>query len=318
MVNEDNGRGQDNGMNTRRGFLRSAVAFAALGVGAGGAVAASGQKQGKARKYPLEATGRRIHKIKRKGDEYIHRERFISPDLKAVYNHPVVRYDPVRIPAEEAPEEWKEHNGNLTYNYEDTGVFGTFEQHVNVEERIRSKQSSGISIQSHGSYGGPLYQYTTASLDERKAPVNVAWTDAVTSSAEDVKQQMNDPLNGWGSLVAPSGSRYIQVRNNGNYVARQEDKHVKRQTGFTSQYHARLWDLPTDTSDYYEVVGSAHHDPTDHGKIVNPNWRFDESRGEVLKAWDDRLNEETTLQFVGNGSGYHSDGTADGNVGIVH
>lgn len=299
---------------TRRAFVGASVSLTAS------AFASSTVSAKDGRQFPVRATGRRIHKIRRDGDVFVHEQRFVSPKLKEVYNHPVVEYDPITIPEEQAPDLWKEQNGTQTINYEDTGTFGTFEEHVNAESKIREQATEdNVSTQSHSYYDGPIYQYLSGSLDERKAPVNVAWERSLSLSAKDVKQDMNDLVNGWGSLIAPSGHRYIQVWNGSSYEAHQEDKHVKRQEGLSNQYHARLWNVPESACTFYGVIGSAHYDPWLHGKARDsPNWRFNESRGEVLKAWNDRLNESTTLQDVGNGSGYTDDESADGKVGLVY
>lgn len=305
MVREDDPSGIG-----RRRFLRGAAAglFAAT-VPAGAAAASE-------RDAPVRATGKRIHQFERDGDEYRHLEQFVSPDLRKHFGQATVEYDPATLPAERVPKEVRESDGPSMVEYRDTGVFGTFDQHATAEQSIRSelKASDAAETASHSpSYFGPLYVYKSGSVNERSAPVNVAWRRYLGFSASDVRSKMvND--GDWGNII-PSSDRYILYYDGSDYVSKKQDKHVKKSTGITAQWHGRLYDIPSADEEDYSVVSSAHHDPWDHGHITNPNWQFSDSRQEFLDAWESLGVYFTENQDVYNGSDF---GSSNGLLGIVY
>ena len=139
---------------TRRRVLAASVSLFAAAIVPGSASAARSRDKEDNSRLPVLATGKRQHKFRPKGDFYIHEERFLSPDLRKTHDTPVVEFDPVRVPREEAPDDWKD-NGVMSFTFKDTAVFGTFEEHVNAEDKIHAQiqTSSQISIQSsHPTY----------------------------------------------------------------------------------------------------------------------------------------------------------------------
>ncbi|WP_135827798.1 hypothetical protein [Halorussus halobius] len=299
----------------RRRFVRGAAAgLLAAAVPAG--AAAARESDG-----PVRATGKRIHQFERDGDEYRHYEQFTSPDLRKAFGEATVEYDPVTLPAERVPAEVRESDGPSMVEYRDVGVFGTFDQHATAEQSIHAElnasddaETDDAETDDHSpSYFGPLYVYKSGSVSERSAPVNVAWRRYLGFDAEGVRSKMVDDGD-WGNIV-PSSDRYILYYDGSDYVSKKQDKHVKKSTGITAQWHGRLYDVPTADEEDYGVVSAAHHDPWDHGHITNPDWQFAGSRQEFLDAWESLGSYGTENQDAYNGSDFDS---SNGMLGIVY
>lgn len=294
----------------RRRFLRGAAAgLFAASVPAG--TAAASDTEG-----PITATGKRIHRFKPDGDRYVHRERFVSQDLRSHFGQATVEYDPITVAADRVPEQVRQSNGTSVVQYRDTGVFGTVDQHAAAEQQLRNKQKeqSGPSTASHSpNYYGPLYTYKTADIAERTAPVNVAWRRYLGLSASEVRSRMINDAD-WGTII-PSGDRYIIYYDGSDYVTKKQDRHIKESTGTTDQWHGRLYDIPYADEEAYSVIAQAHHDPWDHGYLGDPNWRFSDSRKEFLDTWESIGYYYSENQDVYNGSGFDS---SNGLLGIVY
>lgn len=305
----------------RRNLLRSiGVGLFASSVPAGLA-ASRGSKQ-----LPTQATGKRIFRFEPNGDTYDVHQKFISQTLNRVYEVSTVKYDPITVERERLPTSVVEANGTVVVQYDDAGVFGTVEEHLNAERRLRNR-SDDVSTQDeiccgggggYPGYDGPLYTYVSASVDERTGPINVVWRRNLGLTAGMVQTKMANQ-SGWDGYM-PSGDRYILIRDDGTNYAKEQDKHVKNATGTTSQYHGRLWNVPSSDAADYNVVCQAHHDPWDHDKCCNnDNWKFEESENKVLDTWANDISGDygTGTVYAGNGSGYGGDGSADNYTGVV-
>lgn len=288
---------------TRRGVLKAAGTAVAAATGAAGVAA------GDEPKLPVHATGTRRHVYKPAGgDAFTRRDLFVSPDVAPRNGGSKrVEFGTVEVSRSAIPDEYKNPDRAFTVSYSDDAVLGTFEQHMRAERQIRAETTGESSITaSHtpSSYVGPLYTYASGDLDERTAPVNVAWYDG-GFYASDVKSTMNN--NGWGTIY-PSTSKYIGYYNGFNYVSVTESKNVKKYDGYVpgEQWHGRLYNIPSRYYDGYEVVGAFHRDPADHGWLPgDENWRFSDSRVEASDDWESYGYSEQT-QFVDNGSQFDS------------
>lgn len=290
---------------TRRSVLSSvaATAAAAAGLGASGTAAAEDPE------LPIHASGTRRHVFEpTSGDRFTRRDIFVSPDVRPRNGGEArVEFETVEVSREAVPDEYKNPDRGFRVSYPDDAVLGSFEQHMRAEERIRGGSANESAIAASHTppdYHGPLYTYTSGDLDERTAPVNVAWYDLGTYASE-VKATMND--NGWGTIY-PSTSKYIGYYNGYDYVSVEESEHAKKYDGYVpgEQWHGRLYNIPSRYYNGYEVVGAFHRDPADHGWLPgDENWRFADSRREASGDWDSWGYSELT-QYVDNGSDFDS------------
>lgn len=249
-------------------------------------------------KYPVYAEGQRIHEFKPLNDDHFqHRERFVSQELQAAFGKASVVLDSGAVHRKSVPDRYKNPDRSGTTKYRDSGVFGTWDQHANAERELRND----VTIQS-SSYTGPLYIYKSEDLAERAAPINVGWRYYHSFNASDVNDIMWD--NGWDGTLT-STDRYVLVMTDTQCVVRKQAYHTKKPTGWTTQWHGRLWNLPDYEDDGYDVIGSYHHDPWDHGWVTNADWRFSESRQEVSDDWES-WGYYANTQDVGNGDDFDS------------
>jgi len=296
------------------GLFAAAVPAGTAAANESGGAGSPGESEG-----PITATGKRIHRFEPDGDEYVHHERFVSQDLRPRFGRATVEYDPITVASERVPQDVRESRGASVIQYRDTGVFGTFEQHAAAEQQLKTelkaeREESGPEAASHSPYYfGPLYTYRSGSVAERTAPVNVAWRRYLGLSASEVRSKMVNDGN-WGNFI-PSSDRYVLYYDGSSYVSKKQDRHVKKSTGVTSQWHGRLYDVPSADDDDYGVVCQAHHDPWDHGHITDPDWQFADSRREILDAWESLGIYFTENQDAYNGSDF---GSSNGLVGIVY
>ncbi len=257
--------------------------------------------------YPVHADGKRIHHFRPlAGDHWEHRERFVSRDVQKVFGKAAVELKTEEVHANAVPEQFRNPDRAGKLSERDDGVFGTWEQHANAERDLRE----GDLTQSHD-YTGPLYNYKDGDLSERSAPINVGWRYYHDFTASDVNDIMWD--NGWdGTLI--STDRYVLVfTGTYSYDIRKQAYHTKKPTGWTTQWHGRLWNLPDYDDDGYDVIGSYHHDPWDHGWLIGDDWKFSESRQEAASDWES-WGYYSFTQDVGNGSDY---GTSDGKFDAI-
>ena len=291
---------------SRRSVLRGILAASGVVGGVAGGAAAAGDEP----KLPIHATGRRRHLYRPASgsDAFRRQDQFVSPDVKPRNGgNPRVDFEEVTVDRASIPDEYKDPDRAFTVEYDDDAVLGTFRQHMRAEERIRegrTAESSFAASHTPTDYKGPLYTYKSGDLDERTAPVNVAWYD-LGLYASDVKSTMND--NGWGTIY-PSTSKYVGYYNGYDYVSVKESENAKKYDGYVpgEQWHGRLYNIPSRYYDGYEVVGAFHRDPADHGWLPgDENWRFSDSRREASGDWDSWGYSEST-QYVDNGSAFGS------------
>lgn len=239
-----------------------------------------------------------MHQFRPQDDGFLHRERFVSPDLRKAFGKAEVVVDSSTVDRQSVPERFRDPDRAGTIKYQDSGVFGTWDQHANAERELRQ----GDLTASHD-YTGPRYNYKSEDLAERSAPVNVGWRYYHDFSASEVDSIMAN--NGWdGSLI--STDRYVLVFTGPySYDIRKQAAHTKKPTGWTTQWHGRLWNLPDYDDDGYDVIGSYHHDPWDHGWLTDADWRFAESRQECSDDWES-WGYYAFTQDIGNGSDWDS------------
>ncbi|PSP81072.1 hypothetical protein BRC81_01390 [Halobacteriales archaeon QS_1_68_20] len=196
------------------------------------------------------------------------------------------------------PEQFRDPDRAGTVEFQDDGVFGTWEQHANAERDLRE----GDLTQSHD-YTGPLYCYKSEDLAERTAPINVGWRYYHDFTASEVDSIMAN--HGWDGTLT-STDRYVLVFTGPySYEIKKQDAQAKKPTGWTSQWHGRLYDLPDADDDGYDVIGQFHHDPWDHGWLTDPDWRFAEARQECSSDWES-WGYYALTQDVDNGSDWES------------
>ena len=289
-------------------MLRTAGAAAAAlvgGVGVGGGVAAGDEEPDR----PIHATGTRRHVFQpTDGEAFTRQEVFVSPDVKPRNGGTArVEFETVEVDRASVPDEYKEPDRAFTVSYPDDAVLGTFEQHMRAEERIRGgspRETAFAASHTPPEYQGPLYTYQSGDLDERTAPVNVAWYETGLY-ASDVESYMND--RGWGTIY-PSTSKYVGYYNGYDYVSVTENENAKKYDGYVpgEQWHGRLYNIPSRYYNGFEVVGAFHRDPADHGWLPgDTNWRFADSRLETSGDWEEWGYSEST-QYVDNGSNFDS------------
>ncbi len=279
---------------TRRSFVRNGAAAMLAGAVTASTAAADPEADSE---YPVQAEGKRIHHFRPlDGDTWEHRERFISPDLKAAFGKAEVGLQTEEIERERVPERFRSPDRAGTTKYRDSGVFGTWEQHVNAEQRIHDDMTADHD------YEGPLYVYKDGDVTERSAPVNAGWRDHHSLSWFNVEQQMKN--NGWDGSI-PSTNRYILVHTSYGSYTKTQNAHVKKPTGWTTQWHGRLYGITEEEDPGYTVVGSFHHDPWDHGWAGGDDWRFAQSRQECQDDWES-WGYYTYTQDIYNGWDYDS------------
>lgn len=287
---------------SRRRFVSTAAA--GLFAGSVAASTAAADPEGDS-EYPVYAQGTRKHHFEPLGGErFEHRERFVSQDLQDAFGKATITLETEEIHRDEVPDKFKGPDRAGKISGADDGVFGTWEQHANAERDLRE----GVSTESHD-YTGPLYNYKDGDVSERSAPINVGWRSYHGFDAGEVNDIMWD--NGWdGTLI--STDRYVMVLTGSySYDIRKQAYHTKKPTGWTTQWHGRLWNIPDADDDGYDVIGSYHHDPWDHGWLGGDDWRFSDSRQKASDDWES-WGYYANTQDVGNGSDYDtSDGKFD-------
>lgn len=279
---------------SRRQFISNATAGLLAASVPASTVAADPEGESE---YPVHAEGTRFHHFKPLSNGHFeHRERFVSQDLQVAFGKAEITLQTEEIHRHEVPDEFTDPDRAGKLSATDDGVFGTWEQHANAERELRE----GVSIQSHD-YTGPLYNYKDGDLSERSSPINVGWRYYHYFDHSDVNDKM--VANGWdGSL--PSTDRYVLVfTGTYSYEIKKQDAHVRKPTGWTSQWHGRLYDLPDADDEGYDVVAQFHHDPWDHGWLGGDDWKFAEARQECSSDWED-WGYYAYTQDIGNGDDY--------------
>ncbi|PSP81073.1 hypothetical protein BRC81_01395 [Halobacteriales archaeon QS_1_68_20] len=255
--------------------------------------------------YPVHAKGKRVHHLKPLGgDTWEHRERFISNDLQGVYGKAEIELQTEEIARDSVPEKYRDPDRAGTIKYQDDGVFGTWDQHINAELHIHD------DLTADHDYEGPLYVYKDGDLTERSAPVNTGWRDYHGFSWYDVESKMEN--NGWNGYMG-STDRYILVHTSYGSYTKTQNAHVKKATGWTTQWHGRLYGITEEEDPGYTVVGAFHHDPWDHGWLGGSDWRFAESRQECQDDWES-WGYYTYTQDINNGWDYDS---SNGLLGVI-
>lgn len=169
------------------------------------------------------------------------------------------------------------------FEYHDTAIIGTFEQHFEHEKYAREQETMDVvHVTPRFVYKSddPSGRYDIA---EMTGPINLGW--AVGKDAGGVAS--NQPTSGsWAIELA--GTRYI-INANG-VTSQDKDVGEKRcMSHFCTgpqQYHVRLYDNNYSEDDV-SVIGQAHYDPMDHGHLTDPDWRFSDSRREISEDWTD-------------------------------
>jgi hypothetical protein len=286
----------------RREFLQSTgVGIASvLGVGA-----ASASEDGDG---PIRVEGVRIHRFTPTGkDTFDYEEQFRSGRLRAKFGTETVTVDEATVTREQLPEEYRDRKGRFQITRPDTAVLGHMSEFVARE----SGASGDVGTQTHDL---PEYCYKNADAAERTGPINVAWE--VNESASEIRSAMRDNVSWWDGECwcsdLPSFDRYAVIdgseTKNDSGVAKSVGSHL---TG--SQWHARLWNMPDG-----RVVAQAHYDVQDHGTILlDPDYRFEESRRTVADTWTDALDYSENVYYQGNGSGYTCDDSSNGYVSKI-
>lgn len=286
----------------RRNFLKSAGASVATLFAAGAASGADGGDDG-----VLEVSGVRIHRFTPDGDEFEYEEQFRSGKLRRKFGTVTVTVDEARVPRELLDEKYRDRENRFQITQPDTAVVGHLEDFV-ARETAAAEEAN---VETHTF---PLYAYKSADAAERSGPLNVGWD--VNMSAGEIRTAMRDGVSWWAGECwcadLPSFDRYAVVDGDAvsadSEVAKSVGSHV---TG--SQWHARLWDLPDG-----RVVAQAHYDVQDHGWVLDPDYRFSESRRTVRDTWTDPLDYSSTLYYQGNGSGYTDDDSSNGYLSLVN
>jgi len=310
----------------RRTFLRAVASGLALSTAPTFATASKGGSKTKP-DLPTRAWGIRKYHYKPDpksdnfvlNEQFINRESFDNSKLRAQTNGSrTVNFDPEIVHRDLIPEEYKNPDRSFHFKFIDDAILGTFDQHMQAQQMQLSKLNTETSSTSRGGgpphYNGPLYTYKSGDIDERTGPINLSWHEN-GFSPHSIKSDMLD--DGWGSIYVPSGSRYIGYYRDDGHVKAEEDKHVKQEAGLVpgEQWHVRLYDIPGDDFDGHEVVGAAHRDPADHGKLPGgEQWRFSDSREKVRDVWKG-LGYPIETQHVSNGSQFS---TSDGFLSVIY
>ncbi|WP_276280739.1 hypothetical protein [Halorussus caseinilyticus] len=301
-------------MNRRRFLQTTAAVFGTAVVGAG-AAAATGEG-------PITATGRRIHRFVPDGDTYRHEDQFVSSDLVGRYGDEAVSFETERVPRKAVPGKHKNPDRAFTRTYRETVVVGAPEEHAAAEraerERLQSDDvsTSGVSTDSQPYYYGPLYVYKDGDQLVRTGPINVGWRRYLGMDAGEVDSKMYNQADWNGYWEGFAGDRYVLLDN--GTTMKKQDVHASKPTGLSSQWHGRLYNLPTDESDDYAVVCQAHHDPECH---CYSDWDFADSRRKFLDVWDSNIDDGYYLTDnvdVYNGTGYSDDESSNGLFGVVY
>lgn len=281
----------------RRNFITAAGAGLAGVLGAGTA-SSSEDADG-----PIRVEGVRMHRFTPRGDDtFDYEEQFRSGRLRAKFGTETVTVDEATVTRDQLPEEYRDREGRFQVTQPDTAVLAHMSEFVAQE----SGANGEVGTRTHDL---PMYCYKNAEAAERTGPINVAWD--VDMSAGEIRSAMRDDVSWWGGECwcadLPSFTRYAVVDGsataNDSGVAKSVGSHL---TG--SQWHARLWNLPDG-----RVVSQAHYDVQDHGTILlDPDYRFSESRQTVADTWTDSLDYSETLYYQSNGSGYTCDDSSNG------
>lgn len=284
----------------RRNFIKIAGAGVTTTLGLGSASAGTDDEKTNG---PVEVEGVRIHRFTPRGDDtFDYEEQFRSGRLRPKFGTETVTVDEATVTRDQLPEEYRDRKGQFQVTRPDTAVLG----HMEEFEAREASMHADVGTQTHDL---PLYCYKNADVAEQTGPINVAWD--IDKSASDIRSAMRNDVSWWGGECwcadLPSFTRYTIIDGsasaNDSGVAKSVGSHL---TG--SQWHARLWDLPDG-----RVVSQAHYDVQDHGTIVlDPDYRFSESRQTVAGTWTDALDYSDSLYYQGNGSGYTCDDSSNG------
>lgn len=299
---------------SRRRFLKTAAAAVAgtTVFGVGGATAANG---------PLRATGQRIHRFVPNGEDFLHEDRFVSPDLVERFGRDAVSFETERVPRDAIADEYLNPDRAFTASFRQTVVLGSPEEHAAAEQAMRDQRSDGvstsgtISTQDQPYYMGPLYVYKDGDTLVRTGPINVGWRRYLGLNASEVDQKMYNEAAWNGYWEGFAGTRYILLDN--GTTMKPQDVHASKPTGPSSQWHGRLYNLPSDESGDYAVVCQAHRDPECH---CYDDWRFADSRRRFLNTWENDITSssyDTDNIYVANGTSYADEDSSNGYFGVV-
>lgn len=252
-------------------------------------------------RLPVYAAGTMTHEYERRGDLFVRHKTFRSPALRERYGDPVMEYEPERLHERQVPAPVREGR-RTTVSGRTRRVIGTVREHGVAETHLWNRVGDDVrSAIPDLDDAIPLYHYESASdagdKQDRKAPINVSWDWAGTSSIESWMESGTGGPAWTQILPLPEEPRYV----NDDGVVRSTDAHVMNSIAFCpmTQYHIRLYDVDVDGVD---AVGQAHRDPCNHNKGIEiDDWAFDETRSEVDSWWDGAGSSfDTTTVWVGN------------------
>lgn len=303
----------------RRRFLQLAgasIVSTGVAVGKGDSQPASSQDP------PYHVSGHRTHRYVPDGDVYHHHEKFVSDELQPPYGTSVVKFDVDQVPRERIPDEYKNPDIRFEVNGEDTAVIGTRDEFATNERE--SVSSDVVVAATPESYVGPQYAYKNGSKLERASPINVGWYK-YGGSAGGVKNKMENGFGGiggignWDSPIAGLSFNRVIIAANGG-LKQENAEAAKIPTGAQpfAQWHVRLWNVSTGSSNGYPVIGQVHYDVRDHGIITDPSFQFTASRNKILTAWRDYTSYSTTNMKIYNGTGFPDADSSQGKFGAIY
>ena len=170
-------------------------------------------------------------------------------------------------------------------------------------------QQSPVSTETAFNY--PLYAYEKKSnardrLTDRGSPINLAWTEGPATKIRNWMQHY-----GWEQPYQMADEYTVDyyVSYSGDMI--KTDAHVM-DTKFAptmgapspSQDHIRLHEIGNGLG--FRVVGQAHHDPLDHGKVDSSvNWHMDDARDRAVDLWTNNSDANVNCLDVGTERGSH-------------
>lgn len=293
----------------RRDLLRLTATGAVLGSGTAVATARDDPATG-----PDDDRYEGVRRVEYRpdGNEVAFVETFESDALRERFGRSVVTLDEGSVQRRALPRRYRRAREPFTVERRDAAVLASLDEFAARERRTKQTVARTADATPANLDVLPLYSYKSADADiaERTGPINVCWDDSVDADASDVEWAMTWETDYWDGECwcadLPSKDRYVVVDGQANPP---QDTGVAKSAGFTNQWHARLWDLPDG-----RVVAQSHYDTVDHCQLITDcDFRFDSSRERVADTWTTDIGGyETSYDWLGNGSGYTDDGSADG------
>lgn len=145
---------------------------------------------------------------------------------------------------------------------------------------------------------------------EQNSPFNIAWNSETSADLTASKVAEEFTEGGWtqnnSNPLVVKVDQYLKTYEDGSFSPnfKLTDEHVMKPeftdpfTGIdsTSQYHIRLYDVPESADANVDVVGQAHFDPIDHGKIESKfndvDYKLNEAREEAVEFWKNRFESD--------------------------